>query len=171
MTDINNQTQAIQQEQPRIITMPETPEQLKAFVAATLNELFHIPENATMLASVVLNGFGKAIRNDAERLQRDMARPIIVSGVFPGCIKAIIGMTDGDVPVLTVSFQGYVDGVQWVALENVDPAKIERLRELVLTRANAPGEVFYITTSQAVDAAADQVADLFQKANGVDPVV
>lgn len=159
--------------QPVAITMPETPEQLEVFIASALSNFLQIDANATILATVVIQGLARSLTNDRERLAKDMNRLILVKAPFPGSIRAEVKgveTTTGD--VLEVELKELVtegETATWTTIVAgaYPEEKLAALRSFVMAKANTPGEVWYITTSLAVDNAAAEGAALLQAANGV----
>lgn len=161
-------------EEPKIITFPQTPEQLDHYIAGAVSQFLNIPENQTLLAQVVVSGLARALTNDRERLEKDMNRLILVKAPFPGSIKAVVYQKSET--ELGVNFfqlqQSVVEGEAptWALIEANErnpQAKLDALSNFVLAKATVVNETWFITTSKAVDAAAQEGADLLAAANGV----
>jgi len=160
-------------EEPKIILFPETPEQLDHYIAGAVSKFLNITENQTLLAQVVVSGLARALTNDRERLEKDMNRLILVKAPFPGCIKAqVFQKTEEELGVRFYQLQQTdADAPAWteiVADERNPAQKLEALSSFVLAKATVVNETWYITTSKAVDAAAQEGADLLAIANGVE---
>lgn len=160
-------------EEPKIVLFPQTPEQLDHYIAAAVSKFLSIPENQTLIAQVVVSGLARSLTNDRERLEKDMNRLILVKAPFPGSIKAVVFQKSEE--ELGVNFfqlqQSAVEGeapswTQIVADERNPQAKLDALANFVLAKATVVNETWYITTSKAVDAAAQEGADLLAIANG-----
>ncbi|MNQ29611.1 hypothetical protein D3C85_429260 [compost metagenome] len=160
-------------EAPQAIMMPETPEHLKVFVAATLTDLLNIPENATHFARVVLSAGLKALNNEAQHKAQLAMRPVLTRTPYAGCLRAVITANEvaSDEPLTVDITIREVGSEEWVD-SKIPAHALQELAKLVLSQATVPGDVWYITTNQAVDQQLDKAAEalLNQAQADADPV-
>jgi hypothetical protein len=157
------------QEELRIIHMPETPEHLRLFIISTVNQMLQDPRNASVFAAIAVNGMAASLKNDQQRLERDMLRPVLVKQYFPNSIRATVStpVTEEEhSQQLTVVLETLSATGNWEPLNAVQQ-KQDILIRLVLTRVTAPGEVWFITTSRDIEELASQGADILAAANGM----
>lgn len=165
-TDVQ-EPQVIDQQTP-LSTFPTTAEGLRLFCVWAFNDLLQNPANASVLSSVVVNGLATALKNDQQRLQRDMMRPVLVKDYFEGSVRATTIVAEGEHGQqlgVTLEIQHYQTKA-WGPLP-VEEDKQEFLKKLVLARATIPSEVWFITTSKALEDAATKGAEVLAAAHGV----
>lgn len=145
---------------PAPIFMPETPEQLKVFVASIVTDLLNIPENATHFARVTLGGALRALNNEAQHKAQLAMRPVLTRTPYAGCLRAVItaNAEASDEP-LTVDITVRAEGSEEWVDSKLPAAALESIAKLVLSQATVPGDVWYITTNQAVDKQLDLAAE------------
>ena len=151
---------AVEAAAPQAIMMPETPEQLKVFVAAAVTDLLNIPENATHFARVVLSGALRALNNEAQHKAQLAMRPVLTRTPYPGCLRAVItaNAEASDEPLTVDITIREVRSEEWTD-SKASPVVLQELAKLVLSQATVPGDVWYITTNQAVDKQLDAAAE------------
>lgn len=158
---------------PQPIYMPETPEQLKAFIAASVTDLLNIPENATHFARVVLSGALGALNNQAQLASQLALRPVLTRTPYAGCLRAVISANTeaGDEPLSVDITTRAAGSEEWVDTGMPNEA-LQKIAKLVLSQSTVPGDVWYITSNRAVDAQLDAAAEalLNQAQNDADPV-
>jgi hypothetical protein len=158
---------------PAPIYMPETPEQLKAFVAASVTDLLNIPENATHFARVVLSGALKALNNEAQYKAQLAMRPVLTRTPYAGCLRAVVSANTeaGDEPLSVDITTRAAGSEEWID-SGMPYEALQKVAKLVLSQSTVPGDVWYITSNLAVDAQLDAAAEalLNQAQNDADPV-
>lgn len=160
-----------------VVHMPESPEQLRAFVAATLTEVLSIPENQVVQAETLLTTLLGLVRDKRMNDKRAQLRPVVVSTYYRGAIKAEVVLVEGTAEFGVRFFEesknaegglnvytALVDGTEvkrpiWV------PAKItevsaDMLSKTVLSQLVRAGDEYYITTSAAIEAHMEMVTDM-----------
>lgn len=165
--------ETVEAEVPQVILMPQTPEQLKAFIAGSVTDVLNIPENATQIARVVIAAALRSLSNDAQHEAIKKTRPVLTRTPYAGCLRAVITANEvaSDEPLTVDVMVHDIASDSWVE-SGLPQAGLENVAKLVLSQATVPGDVWYITTNHAVDKQLDAATDaLLQQAHSnADPV-
>jgi len=165
---------------PVVIEMPQTAEQLRHFVAGTMNELLNIPENKAVQAESLLTYLLGLVKEKQASENRANLRPVVVSTYYRGSARATIGLDlqsntflvafdqeakDADGKIITEAFE--LNGVQltrptWTKFE-LPGAAYDMMSKLVLSQPVQPGQVFFVTTGAAIEAHMEALTDVFAK--------
>lgn len=158
------------QENPQIATVEEATgdvqktwslNELRQVIVTELNNVLTNPDNLNTLANQIFTASTNAIRENAQLRARTAVRPVLTRVPYPGCLKATVLEPREGEEILDVSFEEQVtdqDKEGWKTAALTDQQHLT-LRKLVLSQTTVPGDVYYVTTSAAIDAALEAATD------------
>jgi len=177
-----NPVKQLTQEELDALPAPQTRGELKAMVASTLDDVLKIPTNLTFLGQAILGQVARDLADLNRLRQRQQRRPVFVKVYYPGAIRCtILPRQEGESEdqLLSVLFEekngeaGETTGDVWVQKDMP-----EVYTKLVLSQSAQPNDVFFLTTSEAIDRAMEEATDLAlsqagleQAPQGDEPVV
>lgn len=158
----------IQQEAGVVVEMPKTPEELYTFIAKSFGQLMAIPENATIFANTILHAQLRALQVNSKVEASSQLEMVLARIEYPGCLRAEVTQPDAATGLLDVVLEcrDPENKEAWTSDTGFNADQIAAFKRLVLSQTTVPTDVWFITTSAAVNQTNKEVAEMLIDRSG-----
>jgi len=143
--------------------IPSTRGELRQMLAEMMSELLQNPHNMKLFAHSVFAMTTETLATTIQQEARRRATLVIGQAYYPGCIKAVVVPPNEDAGehLLSVEYYSKDEKDEWVKVELAKgPGSIgEDLTRQILTATAIPGDIYYVVTTEMVEAHAEKIAD------------